>query len=907
MRFFPLILGLVFCLSFSLAQSTISGTLFDVRVEGSSENETLIKTVIRSRKGTDVDQINLESERNLVLSLGLFSEVKVSLEAQPSGPILVIRVKENPRIAGVRVEGSTILSEQGWLEGLSRNLIEPGLTFNSSRAEEAIPAIQQAYRQRGFPFDVPVSLEVNPVSPAEDADETDEAADTSAADAAADEVPVELIYTVTETAPIRNISFLGATALEEDELEAAFRGLDALGEFSVAEYDIAVGKVGDLYREDGYRGSGVNIAETNLVDGQLSVVFRELKVISLDTTAIGVSPSELSLEVGDLFNYDVLLNDVRRLAEGRDSDISLEFFQLSTGDVRVSFLAGPPGEAGEITSISIEGNTVIPTEDILEVLELREGENFTSTLAAEDFALIQQLYSDRGYSLANTPAFNYLDGVYSQRLVELKIAGYNVRFDKPDPKSEEFILTRYLPKPGSVLNQESLRRGLLNALRLGAFEVTNAIPIPAENPDEVIIQIDAVELPTGLFQPGLNYETSSNSSEFFASIVFSDTNFLGRAHNISAEVKAQTSDVGFMLGGNVSYSIPWIYIDELDFRSVPTRISASLFSDVTTNQVMNADGRVRVCLGADGSVLESCDADDTPGDDGDRQALVGEYTKRETGLGFGIGRQVLPFTNLGFSARGGYSEYKLENGTECEFNADGTIENAETCALPRSAAEPFLPQSGLSALLSVSLEYDDRDNVNFPREGVHANGRVGLGFGSDYRNSEGEQSNYLYSPLEFGVRTYVQLADFIPDLNDPNHVLAFKATAGHQFGEDYPTNRYFVVGDSFVNDTLIRGYRRADINSSQTYAIGTIEYRYDFNLDTVATQTIIALAFADVGWASSVPGSPDYGGPILAGGGVGVQVNLGLGGFIFPAIRMDYSFSAANPTGIFKFRLGPVF
>ncbi len=62
-----------------------------------------------------------------------------------------------------------------------------------------------------------------------------------------------------------------------------------------------------------------------------------------------------------------------------------------------------------------------------------------------------------------------------------------------------------------------------------------------------------------------------------------------------------------------------------------------------------------------------------------------------------------------------------------------------------------------------------------------------------------------------------------------------------------------------------------------------------------------------MGWGSSVPGFDEYHTPVFAGAGVGVQVNLGFGGVILPAVRMDYAFSERHPRGVFSFRVGPVF
>ena len=652
----------------------------------------------------------------------------------------------------------------------------------------------------------------------------------------------------------------------------------------------------ESYSDLGFRGSGVFPAETRLEDGVLQVDIRELRVGGYDTTAIGVDPTELTLQPGDLYNYDTILEDVQRLAQGRTTDIAIEEpLVLSSGDVRVSFRTGPPDTAGPIEAIEIEGNTVLSTEELTEVLSLDVGETFTSALAEDDFASLVQAYADQGYVVAAQPDFNYLDGTYVQRLVELKIAGYRVTFEDEDHSSEDFIVTRYLPDVGTVLNQDEFVRRLQTVARQGAVQPLGFTAEPAEEPDEVVVNVSVRELPSGTFGPQATYDTLRG---FTAAVNYGNTNFLGRQHAFNAEVTAQTSDIGFLLGGSVSYSIPWLYIDALDFKQVPTSASLSLFSNVESNNALTQDGQVRVCENPD---------DREDGGDGtcpdDEKVFVGEYTRRDTGIGFSVGRRIFPNTTARLSANGRYSAYYLEPATDCIDEEGDRVPN---CTLPEEQALEELPQSGLSGTVTTSVNFDNRTNPDFPRDGLTASGSVGIGFGSDFRNEEGDRQGYTYYPIEFGVSTYVALDNLFPRAFDPNHVLAFKVSAGYQFGGEYPSGRKFSVGQTVNNNTLIRGYNREDFNPSRAYTIGTVEYRYDFGLDTVATQTIIAIAFLDVGYASNVPGF-ESGGPLFAGAGVGVQINLGFTALGFFPLRFDYGFSERHPSGVFSFRVGPVF
>src|SRR5690625_1848158 len=147
-------------------------------------------------------------------------------------------------------------------------------------------------------------------------------------------------------------------------------------------------------------------------------------------------------------------------------------------------------------------------------------------------------------------------------------------------------------------------------------------------------------------------------------------------------------------------------------------------------------------------------------------------SQRDTGLSFSVGRPIADFTSLRFSARGSVTRYMLEPPrAECEFDEAGNIENANACALPEEHARQFLPQGGLSSYISTTVNFDNRNNPDFPRRGVAASGSVGLGLGTDFRNPEtGEQQGYNYQQVELGARTYLLLSDIAPEIADPNHV-----------------------------------------------------------------------------------------------------------------------------------------
>jgi outer membrane protein insertion porin family len=872
---------LLFVPTVAVAQAPeVRGALAEVRVEGSDVYADIVRTLVSARVGTPAERIDLEAERNRVYGLGTFASVSVSLLDEPAGPVLRIVVEENPEIGEVVFAGVESLSASALRELLAReHLLSAGRIFNSGRADEAAATVADVYRAEGFPFRPTVTLET---------ERAPELADRG------EEAPLRVRYRVDENAPLDEVLFGPSEVFEEDELRALFAAVADQDAFDLELYRIAVRALADRYAALGYRQSGVDLEATTLRGGVLDVRLRELRIEAIDTTPLGIDADRLTLEPGDLFDYDALLADVRRLAEGRSGDVRLVPLVGRSGGVRVTFELGPPDTAGEIDAIVFEGNSVLSDEELTQVLSLQPGDTFTSTLAEEDFRRIAEAYADAGYVIANQPDYNWLDGTYVQRVVEYRVGAYAVAWRNGEPDTEEFVILRELPDVGSVLSLRRLDEGLRRVLAGGAVRPVDRQLRPLEGgaADELLIELVVEPARTGLFQPAATYSTLDG---FSASLSVSENNLWGRAHAIEAEVDARTSDIGFLFGGSLRYSIPWLYIDQGDFREVPTSLSLSLFSNVSSNQPLSDGGATRLPF---------------PGSAGgsENEVPIGEYTRRDSGFAVAGGRPVAEDLDLRLRARASLSSITLEpQQGVCELDGSGNVVDPDGCSLPLSLASDYLPLAGASGFVGGSLDYDARDSVEYPREGVAANLSVGVGVGNDFL-LDGVRSRYAYVPVEAGVKSYVTLEELTQgEIADDAHVFAARLSVGHQFGGAYPPSRYFLVGQTPNEATQVRGYRDDDFELSQTYATASFEYRYDFKLTTIATQTIIGIVFADVGWASGVPGYEPYQAPVFASGGLGVQVNLGFSGVALPALRFDYGFSERNPRGVFSFRIGTVF
>ena len=187
--------------------------LAEIRFEGISDPtiKSLVRVLLVSRPGVPVSDIDLSAERNTILGFGAFSEVSLSVENRPVGPVLFVRVKENPPIREVVLQGipNVAFRQQVRQILLQENQLGAGQTYNTTRAQEAVNTLQAIYNAPGvsFPGPIPVTLSVRPVAKKAANQGSGEAQTQTAPVTPLNAAAVRLIYTVNETPPIDTVTF----------------------------------------------------------------------------------------------------------------------------------------------------------------------------------------------------------------------------------------------------------------------------------------------------------------------------------------------------------------------------------------------------------------------------------------------------------------------------------------------------------------------------------------------------------------------------------------------------------------------------------------------------------------------------------------------------------------------------
>ena len=773
--------------------------------------------------GQDIEKIDLHQVEQSLLESGYFAKVKAAID----GDILRIVVEPNPRITSVAVEANSI-PESALLDLLDKELaIGPGAIYNPVRAQEGAERIGHFYREQGFPFVPQVSFE-----------------------AKEGEDGVVLTYKVNESAPVKELEIKGATVFKVEDLQEYFKPLMEAGKFEWDLYRSAVQQINQKYYDAGYRYSGVDVRRSVLENKRLTIYIKELIVDAIDTSSLGDVELQ-GIEVGKPLNYDKLLDDIAQLSRQLGLEVKMQLNDLGDGKVAIILT---PGEVryGPISEIKIVGATAIDENELKKVLRLKTGDLFSPELAQEDFVSIQKLYRERGFEILPQPDFSYKDGVYTQRIHELKIESYRIEWIG-DHTTQDFVILRELPKPGSLMSVPEIREGISNLLRAGLLaEPPRVTTERGTAPDRVVLVLGLKEAHTTVLAPAIAWSSIEGWS---GQASLSTKNLWGRAHQASLSLSFGQNDAGDNFAFSASYSIPWLWIDFADFKEVPTSLSFSVYSRPIGNLPLN----------------------DTNGD-----PTGWEYTERRSGGKFSIGRpwsQKLKNLKVYLNLEAEWVYPKLEvNDPNKPSNPD------------EATARSLLPVPYQSYLIGTSATYSTVKNPDYPTQGFVLMGSVSYGLNIPY----GKPLNQ-FVPAWITYKTYTDIE------GDPHQAFAMRASAGVVLGNP-PASRVFFLGGNQAEISTLRGYNPMEF-SGRYLLSSSYEYRYDFGFKSSFSQTIIGIVFVDLGTVWNPGDNFD----LKAGYGLGVQLNLGYGSVLLPALRFDYGFSSEHPTGVFHFRIGPVF
>ncbi|MTF38304.1 BamA/TamA family outer membrane protein [Cyanobacterium aponinum] len=521
---------------------------------------------------------------------------------------------------------------------------------------------------------------------------------------------------------------------------------------------------------------------------------QEPRVLVSEVLVTGVDPELTDLVYNTIRTTPGRTTTRSRLQEDINAIYATGFFRnvrVTPEDtqygVRITYQveANPVLQKVEIQTLpeKTDEQSLLPPEVINEAFAEQYGQILNLRDLQEGITELNKWYTDNGYDLAQVVGAPQIseEGVVTLVIAEGQIADIQVKFfnseqEETNGRTRDFIVTREMKlKPGDIFNRRTAQQDLQRVFGLGIFEDVKLSFSPAEDPSEVVMNVEIVETNTGSLAAGAGI---SSTSGIFGTVSYQERNLGGNNQTIGAEFQLGERELLF----DLSYQDPWIAGD-------PYR----------TSYTGNIFRRRSISLVYDGTDTETIRTEVN----NDSPRVV------RTGAGISFSR---PIAEDPFSP----AEWVLSTGLQYQHIE---VQDADGDLSPRSG-EAFGRQklaynaSGVDDLITwrFNVSQDTRNNGLTPTSGsllLLGTEQTIPGTGILFNRVRASYSYYI--PLK--------LIDF--DFTEGPQTLAFNFQGGTVFG-DLPPYEAFVIGGS----NSVRGYGEGDLGNGRSYFQATAEYRF---------------------------------------------------------------------------------
>jgi len=216
------------------------------------------------------------------------------------------------------------------------------------------------------------------------------------------------------------------------------------------------------------------------------------------------------------------------------------------------------GRQYRVADISVSGNTVFPSEDLVKLIPLKTGDVFSEARVKAGLSLIDATYGAKGYFYisSNRLIDRHPDGTADLNVKVNEDKQYylgRVEFSG-NLTTRDFVLRREMPLgEGDLFDLNKFRLGLRRITQLGYFQLSREPEItPIEGENKLRVRIEGTEPRRSELQVGGGY--SGIDGGFFATS-YQTRNFLGRGDLVG--INAQIGSIANRY--QVSFTEPYMF------------------------------------------------------------------------------------------------------------------------------------------------------------------------------------------------------------------------------------------------------------------------------------------------------------------------------------------------------------
>lgn len=578
---------------------------------------------------------------------------------------------------------------------------------------------------------------------------------------------------------------------------------------------------------------------------------KDIEIIGANVTNPQDILDLMTLKKGASYNRDMLQRDLKAIYQLGFFTEKMKAIPINNDDGSVT-LKIIVQENAPVTDFTIEGNSVVSTEEILAYLMPMKGKPQNIGDINEAINKIQECYASKGYILARVDSVSDdPDGTVN---ISLKEGTINRIMIAGNEKTKDFVIERnVLTEPGMIYNENLLKEDLVRLYATQAFkDVTRGIEPSEENPDLYDITINVEEQRTASISVGGGIDSVTG---VFGSMGIADNNFRGRNQRLSLNALAGSgvilNDASIKRRMNLQAELSFF---EPYFYNADTSLMSKIFyRDFGSYQVPLAIERR---VGAEATVAHRM-----------------KFNRHVTST-FSLGIENVDVSEGDFSRIAGlYSRYNIPISERAK-QLDG----------------------GLFLSLSPALLYDTRDSATVTRKGTMASLRFDEELGViDFNKTHGKLTGMVKQYIPIGKKSS----------------LSFTAKGGGKIhGDNMPEVMAYRLGGPYT----VRGFKMSGVGTGDAFIMGSTEFATPIPfLDRTRINFLNNLRFtvwADAGKIFN-PSITDkiYDRPMYAvSAGVGLKLYIpGMG-----PLSIDYGIPLTNPgdsgnkNGYFTFGVGDI-
>ena len=342
---------------------------------------------------------------------------------------------------------------------------------------------------------------------------------------------VDLVFEITEgkVVEIERLSFVGNKAFSDRRLRQVLETKQA-------------GFLRNLIQRDSYVPERLDLDKKLLTDFYLSRGFIDFQVL------------DASAEVS------------------RERDATFVTFTVREG---VSY------DIGKVTTVSeVEG---LDAAEFEAVQKINSGQTYSPLLIDNNITRMETLALKKGLNFIRIEP--RLTKNERGQVVDVEIAivrGEKVFVERIDIEGntttlDQVVRRQFRTVEGDPFNPREIRQAAERIRALGFFADANVNADQGSSPDQVVVNVDVEEQPTGSLSFGLSYSVANGAG---VNLGFSETNFLGRGQKLALSISTassnQNSSFSFtepaLLGRDLSFSVGAFYrTSESDYSVYDTR------------------------------------------------------------------------------------------------------------------------------------------------------------------------------------------------------------------------------------------------------------------------------------------------------------------------------------------------